>query len=327
MVQARRFDGTRAFARTFAPSLVAIGNFDGVHAGHRAMLGRAQREAAEHGLSIVVLTFHPHPSEVLGRRRSAVLTPIERKVELLCRLDPALSVVVEPFTMELAATSPTDFATELLARDLAARVVVVGQNFRFGKNREGDLKALEQLGKSLGFEARVEALAGDEGGTFSSSRIRASIGEGDLPAARRLLGRPHALSGVVVRGDGRGRQIGVPTANLDGVTEALPPYGVYACLVDRIDGPSGATRLATGVANIGNRPTFGAGFSVEVHLHEFDADLYGARLRVHLVERLRPEMKFDGIDALVARIRADIDTARRVTEHEVPDPAAHGAWS
>jgi riboflavin kinase/FMN adenylyltransferase len=274
-----------------------------------------------------VLTFHPHPSEVLGRGGLPVLTPIERKVELLCRLGPELHVVVEPFTMELAGTSPRAFAEELLARDLGARVVVVGQNFRFGKNREGDLKMLEELGKSLGFEARAEPLAGDAEGTFSSSRIRACIAEGDLKTARRLLGRPHALAGTVVRGDGRGRKIGVPTANLDGVVEALPPYGVYACLVDRIDGPSSATRLSTGVANIGNRPTFGAGFSVEVHLHDFDADLYGARLRIHLVDRIRPEMKFAGVDELVTRIRADIETARRTTAHEAPDPAALGAWS
>jgi riboflavin kinase/FMN adenylyltransferase len=204
--------------------------------------------------------------------------------------------------------------------------VVVGQNFRFGQNRAGDLKMLEELGKGLGFEARAEPLAGDAEGTFSSSRIRAQITQGDLAAARALLGRPHALSGTVVRGDGRGRTIGVPTANLGGVVEALPPYGVYACVVDRIDGPSSAVRLSTGVANIGERPTFGAGFSVEVYLHDFDQDLYGNALRVHLTERIRPEMKFSGVQELVARIRADIETARRVTASETPDPMALGAW-
>jgi len=327
VVQPRRIDGARSLADAGTPSLVAIGNFDGVHLGHRAVLARAQRTAEERKLALTVLTFHPHPSEVLGRGRLAVLTPLERKVQLLCRLAPELRVVVEPFTMELASTSATEFVEELLVRDLSARVVVVGQNFRFGKNRAGDLKMLDELGKSLGFEARAEPLAGDQGGVFSSSRIRACIAEGDLPVARRLLGRPHALSGKVVHGDGRGRKIGVPTANLEGVVEALPPYGVYACLVDRIHGSSTAVRLSTGVANIGDRPTFDAGFSVEVHLHGFDADLYGERLRLHLVERIRPEMKFDGIDALVARIRADIETARRATEHEMPDPGALGAWS
>ncbi len=327
MLQPRRIDGARALARGDAPTLVAIGNFDGVHVGHRAVLALAEQAAREKGLALVVLTFHPHPSVVLGKGGQPVLTPLPRKVELLCRCAPELTVVVEPFTMELAATSPTAFAEELLARDLSARVVVVGQNFRFGKNRAGDLKMLEELGKTFGFEARAEPLAGDAEGTFSSSRIRACIAEGDLLAARRLLGRPHALSGVVVRGDGRGRQIGVPTANLGRVVEALPPYGVYSCLVDRVDAPGGAVRLSTGVANIGNRPTFGAGFSVEVHLHDFDADLYGAELRVHLVGRIRPEMKFSGVEELVARIRADIETARHATEQEIPDPAALGAWS
>lgn len=326
MVQPRRIDGAQALARDGTSTLVAIGNFDGVHAGHRAVLARAKLAAEERGLGLVVLTFDPHPSEVLGRGKLAVLTPIDRKVELLCRLGPELRVVVQPFTKELAATSPRAFAEELLARCLGARVVVVGQNFRFGRNRAGDLKMLEELGKELGFEARAEALAGDAGGTFSSSRIRAQIAEGDLPSVRRLLGRPHALSGTVVRGDGRGRTIGVPTANLGGVVEALPPYGVYACLVDKVDGPSSTVRLSTGVANIGERPTFGAGFSVEVYLHDFDEDLYGARLRVHLTERIRPEMKFSGVDELVARIRADIEIARRATASETPDPAALGAW-
>jgi riboflavin kinase/FMN adenylyltransferase len=326
VVLPRRIDGAGSLARGGTSTLVAIGNFDGVHAGHRAVLSFAKQAAEERGLALVVLTFHPHPSEVLGRGGLAVLTPIERKVELLCRLGD-LTVVVEPFTKELAATSPRAFAEELLVRDLGAKVVVVGQNFRFGQNRVGDLKMLEELGKSLGFVARAEPLAGDAAGTFSSSRIRSLIAEGDVAGARALLGRPHSLSGTVVRGDGRGRKIGVPTANLSGVVEALPPYGVYACLVDRVEGPDRATRLATGVANIGDRPTFAAGFSVEAHLHDFDADLYGAKLRVHLTERIRPEMKFSGVEELVARIRADIETARRMTASEVPDPGALGAWS
>jgi riboflavin kinase/FMN adenylyltransferase len=275
---------------------------------------------------LVVLTFHPHPSEVLGRGRQPVLTPIERKVELLCRVSDDMTVVVQPFTRELAATTALAFAENLLARELGARVVVVGQNFRFGHNREGDLAMLSELGARLGFDARAEPLAGDADGPFSSSRIRARIAEGDLAVARQLLGRPHALSGVVVRGDGRGRSIGVPTANIDGVIEALPPHGVYSCLVDGIDVEGNARRLSTGVANIGDRPTFAAGFSVEVHLHDFDADLYGTRLRVHLVDRIRAEQKFAGVAELVQRIKADIETARGHTAREAPDPAAHGAW-
>jgi riboflavin kinase/FMN adenylyltransferase len=306
--------------------LVAIGNFDGVHAGHRAVLSAASADAKAQSLSLLVLTFHPHPAEVLGRGAQAVLTPLERKVELLCRLDPKLCVVVEPFTTDLAAMAPEDFVEKLLLSSLGAKVVVVGQNFRFGHGRAGDLKLLERLGAQHGFEACAEMLAGDDGGPFSSSRVRASIQKGDLAEAERLLGRPHALSGTVVRGDGRGKQLGIPTANITGVLEALPPNGVYATLVDRIQ-PDGTPKvLAAGVTNIGTRPTVGAGFSVETYVFDFDGDLYGERLRVHLVERVRDERRFASLDALVAQIHSDIDTARRFTSVREPDPAAGGAW-
>lgn len=312
-VQPRRVDGVRALENEREPTLVAIGNFDGVHGGHRAVLAAASAEARALGLSLLVMTFHPHPAEVLGRGVQPVLTPLERKVELLSALDPALRVVVEPFTKALAAMSPRAFAEELLVGALRAKVVVVGQNFRFGRDRVGDLPLLTTLGDQFGFEARVEPLSQDAAGPISSSRIRAAIAAGDLASAERWLGRPHAVSGVVVRGDGRGRTIGVPTANLDSVVEAKPPHGVYACLVDRIGDDGVGVSLGTGVANIGNRPTMAAGFSVEAHLHDFDGDLYGARLRFHLVERIRDERKFESLEALVTQIRRDIETARVTT--------------
>jgi riboflavin kinase/FMN adenylyltransferase len=325
VVQPRRFDGVRALGRRSGPSLVAIGNFDGVHTGHRAVLSSASRDAAARGLSLWVLTFNPHPTEVLGRGKVSVLTPVERKIELLSRVDPALGVVVEPFTTELASMTPRAFAEELLAGAFHARVVMVGQNFRFGHGRAGDLQLLSELGAELGFEARAEALCSDEAGPISSSRIRAAVALGDLTAAETWLGRPHALSGTVVHGDGRGRTIGVPTANLGSVVEALPPHGVYACLVDRL-GPDGAARLSTGVVNIGTRPTVAAGFSVEVHLHDFDGDLYGSGLRLHLVGHIRAEKKFESLDALVTQIRADIETARQLAGARKPDPAAGAGW-
>lgn len=326
MAEPRRFDGTRALSATRGASLVAIGNFDGVHLGHRAVLRSASADAHARGLSLLVLTFHPHPMEVLGKGPQPALTPLDRKVELLCRLDPNLAVVVEPFTKELAAMTPRAFAEELLVGHLGAKVVVVGQNFRFGHGRAGDLPLLERLGAELGFEARAEPLAGDAGGAYSSSRIRAAIARGDVAEAERLLGRPHALSGTVVRGDGRGRTIGVPTANLAGVAEALPPFGVYACLVDSVDAGGRAAGLARGVVNVGNRPTVNAGFSVEVHLFDFDGDLYGQGLRLHLVHKLRDERRFPSLDDLVRQIRADIDAARDATQGRKPDPAADGAW-
>ena len=290
-------------------SLVAIGNFDGVHLGHRAVIEAALAEARERTLTPLVLTFDPHPAEVLGRGARPPLTVLERKVELIEQLGPELRVVVEPFTLELSQLTPAEFARQFVVDLLGAHLVIVGENFRFGHERAGDLEVLVELGRELGFEARASSLSGDAEGPYSSTRVRAALSAGDLPAVERLLGRPHSISGTVVQGAQRGRTIGVPTANLSAVREALPPNGVYAVLVDRIvDGV--AAPLASGVANIGLRPTVSGGFSVEVHLFDFSADLYGSTLRVHLVTRLREERKFAGLDELKAQIAKDSAEAR-----------------
>jgi riboflavin kinase / FMN adenylyltransferase len=308
-------------------SLIAIGNFDGVHLGHRAVIEAALAEARERALTPLVLTFDPHPAEVLGRGARPPLTVLERKVELIERLGAELRVVVEPFTLELSQLTPAEFARQFIVELLGARVVIVGDNFRFGHGRAGDLETLVALGRELNFEARASSLSGDEGGAYSSTRARAALADGDLPAVERLLGRPHSLSGQVVLGAQRGRTIGVPTANLAGVREALPPYGVYAVLVDRIAAGTGvATALAKGVANIGLRPTVDGGFSVEVHLFDFDADLYGAQLRVHLAAHLRKERKFAGLAELKAQIAEDSAEARTILASAQADPSACGAW-
>ena len=320
-VHARRVDGSSALAAPPRSTLVVIGNFDGVHLGHRAVLEASRTEAIGQGLELVALTFDPHPSVVLGRGALPVLTTLERKLELLGAACPNLTVVVEPFTQALSQRSPESFAEGVLAQALGARIVVVGKNFRFGLGRAGDLATLERLGGELGFTARAEALHGDEAGPFSSSRIRAALGAGDLGTAERLLGRPHSISSNVVPGAGRGRTIGVPTANLGAVPEALPPYGVYAVVVDRVT-KEGSRVLGRGVANIGERPTMGAGFSVEVHLFDFDGDLYGARVRLHLCARLREERRFDGIAALRAQIVHDIVAAKAAVSTREPTGAA-----
>jgi len=307
-------------------SLVAIGNFDGVHLGHRAVIEAALTEARDRQLRPLVLTFDPHPAEVLGRGARSPLTGLERKVELIERLGPEIRVVVEPFTLELSKLSPAEFAREFVVLLLGARVVIVGENFRFGYDRAGDLDTLVALGRELNFEARASQLSGDSEGPYSSTRARAALAAGDLAAVERVLGRPHSLSGQVELGAQRGRTIGVPTANLGGVKEALPPYGVYAVLVDRVVS-GGTSALATGVANIGLRPTVSGGFSVEVHLFDFEADLYGAELRVHLVTRLREERKFAGLDELKAQIAKDSAEARAVLAGVRPEPSARGAWA
>ncbi|HEX6275333.1 MAG TPA: riboflavin biosynthesis protein RibF [Polyangiaceae bacterium] len=319
-----RVDGAKNLGARPRSTLVIIGNFDGVHRGHQAVLGASAEVAKQSGLSPVVLTFHPHPAEVLGRGVLPVLTTVERKIELIARVDPDFAVVVEPFDTELARVEPDEFAERLLKNGLGAKSVVVGQNFRFGRNRSGDLPCLERLGERFGFDVRAEALHGDERGAFSSTRVRAALAKGELDDVCAELGRPHSLSGPVVRGAGRGRSIGVPTANLGSVPEALPPYGVYACLVDRL-GPEGPRALAAGAANVGVRPTAGAGFGVEVHLFDFHGDLYGAELRVHLVRRLRDERRFPDFGALRAQIERDIAEARAALAGSVP--RADGAWS
>lgn len=306
-------------------SLVAIGNFDGVHLGHRAVIQAALAEAQASKLSPLVLTFDPHPAEVLGRGARPPLTVLERKIDLFQRLGSELKVVVEPFTLALSQLTPADFARKFVVELLGAKVVIVGENFRFGHARSGDLPTLIALGQELGFAAHASSLSGDAHGAYSSTRARAALAAGDLPAVEAVLGRPHSLSGTVVHGAQRGRTIGVPTANLDHVAEALPPYGVYAVLVDRLrDGVS--TAIGTGVANIGLRPTVSAGFSVEVHLFDFAEDLYDDSLRVHLVAHLREERKFAGLPELKAQISQDIAQARSAVSGLSLDPLARGAW-
>jgi riboflavin kinase/FMN adenylyltransferase len=303
-----------------------VGNFDGVHRGHQWVLRQGLQLAEQRGLVPLVLTFDPHPSVVLGRDTRAVLTPLDRKVDLLTRLSERLGVIVEPFTRELASASPLEFARDLLQSKLAARLVAVGQNFRFGSGRAGDAAMLAELGNQLGFEARAELLHGDDAGAISSTRIRELISAGEVAEAERLLGRPHALSGVVEQGEQMARQLGVPSANLGAIPELLPARGVYAVLVDVLEGSS-YRRLAPGVASIGIRPTLGLGeLKVEVHALGFSGDLYGRTLRAHFVARLRDELKFDGMAPLRAAIDQDkLDAAQRLADRQ-PDPQAGGAW-
>ena len=323
----RRVDGAQKLGAAPGTTLVAIGNFDGVHRGHQAVMAAAVADARERTLEPVVLTFHPHPAEVLGRGKVQVLTTLQRKLELISRIDATLRLVVEPFTTELASHSPEAFAQKLLVEQLGARVVLVGENFRFGRGRAGDLAVLTRLGNELGFEARTQELCGDAGGVISSTRIREAVASGDLPEAESMLGRPHALSGRVVAGDRRGRDLGFPTANLDDVRELLPPDGVYTCLVDVLEAGGGARVLGSGVCNLGTRPTVdGRRYVIEAHVFDFEGDLYGKELRLHLDRRLREERRFDGLAALRAQIALDVAEARVVLADRAPDPAAGGAW-
>jgi riboflavin kinase/FMN adenylyltransferase len=295
------------------PCSLVVGNFDGVHRGHQAVLREAVEHAAASGLAACVLTFDPHPAAVVGGGAPPLLTTFERRAELAGELGVE-RMYVRRFDAELAAWSPERFARDLVAAALQAKVVVVGENFRFGAKRSGNLAMLRSQGALLGFEARVHAVAADAGGAFSSTRARDAVAAGRVEEAAEVLGRPHAITGRVVHGDGRGRTLGVPTANLDGVPELLPGNGVYAVRVQQIDATTGQSRpLGAGVTNVGVRPTVDAGGSarrIETHLLDFTGDLYGARLRVDLVGRIRDEKKFSSLDELKEQIGRDVARAR-----------------
>jgi riboflavin kinase/FMN adenylyltransferase len=307
-------------------ALVSIGNFDGVHLGHRAILSDSAAIARQRGLIPVALTFDPHPTVAVGRPSPACLTRLHRKVQLIKRIDPALRVVVLKFDSAFAAYSPEAFIREVLVLELHTALVRVGENFRFGASRRGDLTTLMELGSAHGLEAQAEPLIGDDQGRYSSTRARESIHNGELVDAQAILGRPHALEGKVVEGQKRARHLGFPTANLGWVLEALPRHGVYAVAVDRIDDEGLAHRLGLGVVNVGVRPTVDAGFAVEAHVLDFDGDLYGAQLRVHLLSFLRPEHKFAGIDALKTQISIDVTRAREMLRAVQPARDAGEAW-
>lgn len=290
---------------------LAIGNFDGVHRGHQALISHVAELAKERGLRPMVMTFDPHPAVALGGKLPPVLTALARKVELLRAIAPNLEVMVQRFDREFAQLSPREFVERILVGGLRVRELVVGHNFRFGRDRAGSVETLVRLGHDYGFAAYGFGLAGDAQGVFSSSRIRRLIREGDLVAASELLGRPHALSGLVVKGDGRGRTIGVPTANLDAVEELRPLEGVYVCRVESLAGAN-ALNLGGAVVHLGPRPTVDRGDAIEAHLLDRDLDLYGQRLRVSFLQRLREQRQFSDLDGLKRQIELDIAAARRV---------------
>ena len=272
---------------------VAIGSFDGVHKGHRRVLDEARAE----GMPVTVVTFWPHPRLVLGNRVE-LLSTLERRLELLAAAGAAETLVVE-FTPELAQREPADFAESLLRR-IGTRVIVVGENFRFGRAAAGDPALPEQLG----FEVRTVPLV--EG--ISSSDVRALLHAGDVVGAARLLGRPPELDGTVVLGSQRGGTLGYPTANLAVPPDLLvPAYGIYA----------GSALDHRAAISIGVNPHYGGGERrIEPHLLDFEGDLYGRRLLVELWRRLRDERAFDSEAELVAQIARDVDETRQ-TERPV----------
>jgi len=295
---------------TWAPNgasrAIAVGVFDGVHLGHRHVLGVLRERAAVSGLEPGVLTFDPHPlAVVIPQRAPAMLTGLGHRIELLGGLGVELVAVLE-FDDAVRGWSPATFVTETIAGALAAELVVVGEDFRFGRDRTGHVGLLREMGTALGFETEVVPLVGEDS-PVSSTRIREMIAAGDMTGAASALGRPHELWGEVVAGEGRGRSIGIPTANLAiprGM--AVPAAGVYAATAGR-----SADEALPAVVNIGTRPTFdGEGITVEAHLLDFDEDLYGGTLRLRFIARIRDERRFETAETLVEQIHRDIAQAR-----------------
>lgn len=294
------------------PTCVLIGNFDGVHRGHQALLRIARSEARTIQGETAVLTFDPHPTHVLSPDRAVPrLLTLERKRELLHHYG-ADRVVVQPFDSAFSQKTPREFVQEVIV-PLNTRVLVVGADFRFGNKREGTVETLIELGKEFEFTVQAIPLHALDKEIVSSSRIRQALMEGDLEYVTNALGRPFDFAGLVVTGDQRGRAIGFPTANLETQTEALPKRGAYAVRITWEEGE--ATLHANGMMNIGTRPTIAQAHpiqTIEVHLFDINQDLYGKMLRVQCIERLRDEQRFENIEALKAQLFRDKEGAQRI---------------
>jgi len=292
------------------PTGVAIGVFDGVHLGHRRVLRRMVERAHGDGLIPTALTFDPHPLEFLAPERAPdLLSTVGDRAELMGECGVEVMGVL-PF-LQIRDLAPRTFAVEVLSNRLQARLVAVGEDFRFGRDRLGDLAFLREVGADQGFEVVTVDLVGElDGMKVSSSLIRDLVSAGDMTAATKLLGHNHRLEGTVIHGDARGRSIGFPTANIH-IPErmAVPGNGVYAGWADLDSGRWPA------LINIGVRPTFaGSERTVEAHLLGFDGDLYGHRVAVSFVAKLRDERRFESVDRLVEQIGHDVEAGRRILE-------------
>ena len=290
-----------------APVVLAIGNFDGVHLGHAALLGQLKQAAARFGLTPTVLTFEPHPREFFSPQSApARLSTLREKLELLAAAGVAQTMIC-PFNASFAALSAEDFVEQVLLSGLQVRHLIIGDDFRFGKGRAGDVTLLQRLGAERGFSVEAMGSIIVEGERVSSSGVRKALAQGEMEHAARLLGRPYMMDGQVAHGQKLGRQLGFATANLRIKHNPLPMSGVFAVEVAGL----GEAALP-GVANLGIRPTVGGTSRplLEVHLFDFNRDIYGAHISVRFVHKLRDEQRFPNFDALKAQISADAAAAR-----------------
>lgn len=294
----------------FKNAVVTIGNFDGVHKGHQALLSRVIERGAQAGGTSIAMTFEPHPLRALGLSSPPLITRRDQKIELIetSGIDVLLCL---PFDKAFAQISAHEFIEDILIKKIGMKTIVIGPDYTFGKNRGGNIELLKAKGGKLGFETIVsDWIKGDETDTerISSTRIRKLVMDGHVDRAKHFLGRFYQIRGKVIKGRKRGgSQLGFPTANIKLHDELCPKFGVYAVTVETIHGNF------KGVANIGFSPTFGDDmFTIEVHILDFKEDIYGSRIRVNMAERLRDEIKFENIEQLSDQIRKDIETAKEI---------------
>jgi riboflavin kinase / FMN adenylyltransferase len=306
----QRWRGLSATPTGWGRCVVTIGVYDGVHLGHRQIIGRAVERAREVGQPSVVVTFDPHPSEVLRPgSHPAVLSPPRFKAALLESLGVDVLCVL-PFTLDFSHLLPDEFVHEVLVDALHASAVVVGENFTYGRKAAGNVDTLTRTGRAFGFAVEGVPLLGDAETAISSTYIRSCVAGGDVVAAARALGRPHRIEGIVIRGDRRGRELGFPTANLATTAyAAVPADGIYAGHL-RIE-PDGPPMMSA--ISIGTNPTFsGKERRVEAFVLDYDGDLYGENVSLDFVERLRPTERYTTLEALVEQIGQDVVRTREL---------------
>lgn len=287
--------------------VAAVGNFDGVHIGHQAIFNEAVSRAHEMDTDGLVLTFSSHPAvTVMPKSKPGVVMTVADRLRIASGLGMKAALVL-PFDRKTASMTPEQFVDEVLVNTLSVSAVVAGQGWRFGENRAGDVELLSTLGRQRGFSVYSVPSVMFEEAPVSSTRIRDSLSEGDIEAARNLLGRPHFVKGTVVAGKGRGKRLGYPTVNLDCGDVLLPANGVYGAAYS-FEGRSGPAAV-----NVGTKPTFGGGpLAVEAHLFEIDGKLYGSEIKLSFLSRLRDEMMFENENSLRAQISEDVKSAVKI---------------
>ena len=318
----QRWRGLDEIPADWGRCVLTIGVFDGVHRGHQQLIARAVKSAKERGTASVLMTFDPHPMEVVRPgSHPAQLTTLARRAELAEELGIDVFCVM-PFTPEFMKLSPERYAHEILVERLHVAEVVVGENFTFGKKAAGNVDLLRTIGERFGFAVQRLTLLSEHAVTFSSTYIRSCVDAGDVAAAADALGRPHRVEGVVVHGDGRGRDLGFPTANVaPPMYSAIPADGVYACWFTVLSPGTGGLGTVTpgerylAAVSVGTNPTFsGRTRTVEAFVLDEEADLYGQHVAVDFVERLRGMERFESVEALISAMHRDAERAREVLE-------------